>query len=54
MGWLQQLERAEVGLLLLRRCQWRLAAGTDVIAAQCDLDLFNFPHVLPIELMGAQ
>jgi hypothetical protein len=53
MGWLQQLQRAEVGLLLLRRCHWRLAAGADVIAAQCDLNLFNFPHVLPAELMGA-
>jgi len=54
MGWLQQLERADVGLLLVRHCGWRLAAGADVITAQCDLDLFNFPHVLPVELMGAQ
>jgi|APLak6261700342_1056250.scaffolds.fasta_scaffold00325_7 hypothetical protein len=53
MGWLQKLQRADVGLLLLRRCHWRLAAGADLIAAQCDLDLFNFPHVLPVELMGA-
>jgi len=52
MYWLQQLEHAFGGLLLVRRCGWRLAKGEEVITAQCELALFNFPHVLPDDLMG--
>lgn len=54
IDWLQQLEHAYGGLLLVRRCSWILAEGAEMIAAQCDLDLFNFPHVLPAELIGVQ
>jgi len=40
--------------LLVRRCSWALAEGAEVITAQCDLVLFNFPNVLPDELIGVQ
>jgi len=54
IDWLQQLEHAYAGLLLVRRCGWALAEGAEVITAQCDLVLFNFPNVLPDELIGVQ
>jgi len=52
LDWLQQLEHAYAGLLLVRRCRWALAEGSDMIAAQCELDLFNFSDVLSDALIG--
>lgn len=44
--WLQELQREYHGMLLVRRCQWRLAEMAAAIAVQCDLAMFNFPNVL--------
>ncbi|WP_029147795.1 hypothetical protein [Methylophilus sp. 5] len=53
VDWLQQLEQAYAGLLLVRHCRWALTEGADMIATQCELDLFNFSHVLPDALVGS-
>jgi len=47
--WLQHLRTEYAGMLVIRRCEWRLAESAQTIAAQCDLDMFNFPNVLSME-----
>lgn len=44
--WIQQLQQAYRGMLLIRRCEWRLAEAKETVAVQCDVVMFNFPDVL--------
>lgn len=46
--WLQHLRTEFGGAIFIRQCQWRLAEDAKKIAAECDLNIFNFPDVLPM------
>lgn len=48
LGWLQQLTARYAGMILLRRCQWTQLEQADHIAAECELELVQFPGVLPV------
>ncbi|HSI27960.1 MAG TPA: hypothetical protein VK953_01665 [Methylophilus sp.] len=50
LDWLQQLQHAYAGMFVLRGCTWALEKSTDLIAAQCELHLFNFPQMFPVSL----
>lgn len=50
LDWLQQLQRMYAGMLLVHGCQWAIVEATDLIAAQCELHLFNFPQMSPSSL----
>ena len=50
LDWLKQLQRMYAGMLLVHGCSWEIAESTDLIAAQCELHLFNFPQMLPVSL----
>lgn len=52
LDWLQQFYREYTGMLLVRHCRWQATEQVDEIAAQCDLEMFNFPDVLPDTLAG--
>lgn len=48
LPWIQQLQQAYRGMLLIRRCEWHLAETEEAVAVQCDLVMFNFPDVLTV------
>lgn len=48
ISWLQHFRTQYAGMLRVRRCQWHLAESAKTIDAQCDLNIFNFPNVLPM------
>lgn len=50
LDWLQQLQHAYAGMFMLRGCTWAIEEPTDLIAAQCELHLFNFPQMFPASL----
>lgn len=50
LDWLQQLQHAYAGMFLVRGCTWAIEESTDLIAAQCELQLFNFPQMFPVSL----
>lgn len=45
--WFEQLKVRFGERLFVRHCRWSLASGKQAIAAQCDVDLFNFPGEHP-------
>ncbi|MGQ3221155.1 MAG: hypothetical protein ACT6RZ_09105 [Methylophilus sp.] len=48
LEWLQRLQHVYTGMFVLRGCSWTLEESTDLIAAQCELQLFNFPQMWPV------
>ncbi|MGP1716613.1 MAG: hypothetical protein ACTS9Y_05480 [Methylophilus sp.] len=50
LDWLQPLQQAYTGMFLLRGCTWALEESTELIVAQCELQLFNFPQMFPASL----
>jgi hypothetical protein len=48
IDWLQRLQHMYDGTLLVRGCHWTLAEATDLIAAQCELQLFDFSRMWPV------
>jgi hypothetical protein len=48
LDWLQHLQHMYGGTLVVRGCSWALAESTDLIAAQCELQLFDFARMWPV------
>lgn len=47
IDWLEKLQHQYQGMLRVRSCTWSLGEAADSIVAECELQLFNFPNLVP-------